>query len=179
MYETGFDLAHTTGSRQVAFAPKVPQSEQPAGPGVHDLYRVAKLNGIGQVGWIEVQPFGTPRAGLTFLMRLWGWTATRGGKSFSPTYLAEARVTLGDISGRAYDKQYGLKGSLLASCVELTQPFETAHVVNGPEGVPAILRVDCASCHLLEFEYARNGRPKAELASGVWKALGHPIEDAR
>lgn len=177
MYETGFDIAHATGSRQVDFAPKGPQSEQPSGLGVHDLHVVAKRCGLGEIGWIEFQPLGTPRAGLTFLMRVWGWTATRGGKSFSPTYLADARVTLGNIPAQALDKQYGLKGSLMASSIELVQPFETAHVVNGPEGVPAILRVDCASCQHLEVAFARNCKPKAELATAIWRPLGRPISE--
>jgi hypothetical protein len=178
MYDTGFDIAHP-GSLERDFTAQGPREGPPDSLGTHDLAAVVRRTGIGEVGWIEVQPFGVVgnELGRTFLMRILGWTGIKDGNEFAVTPLADVRVTLGDIAAKPLDKRYGFKGSRMASSIELVQPYHNVQVFNGPLGLPSFLRCDVCSAHYLEFEFARNCRPKAEIATALWKPLGKSVDE--
>ena len=99
-YNDDFDLIRSSNSTATSFASRIPTTTEPTGDGVYDCHP----GGVAQdavLNYAMFVPFGRDTPGLTFDMRIFGWSLVAGSSTdvYIPIRLVQCSCTLGSATG--------------------------------------------------------------------------------
>jgi hypothetical protein len=161
---TQLRLALAANSTASSFGTKVPTTTYPsANLGFQDLNALYLTQQSHSPNYLHVTPFATAADGVTFAMRIWGWSKVFAASKWVPTLLAQLAVVAGNIA-------QGDANTFMGDTITVTYGGDDVNPISPAADVPAYATLHLRGHSLIEFDFSIAGG-SATAMNSYWKTM--------
>jgi len=143
--------ALVTNSTANSWQTLIPQTTEPSGAGIFDLFSAANGDGFEPFipRYLQAIPFGTDGQNDLHNMRVWGWSQVGPQQAlYIPILLAEVAFTLGNIDAAAVGASH-----YLADTITLTYGDSNAPIITTAADLPASFLLHMRGSRYIQFDF--------------------------